>query len=232
MPEMPAFLANVLEPKFARPAQITAVNDLAPRLRRVTFEGPALRRASFWPGREVEFRVSERAFRHYTPSRFDTARGAFDVLFFLHGGGPGSSWAEHLREGQQVNVLGPGGDLALREGSTTHVLLGDETALGLFACLATAAPCRGAIEVGHGDQGWPALAGTELDAVERGAERGDALLAWLERSGLLEPTPGTTFYLAGHAGSIVRLRAALLAHRWPRGQVKTKAYWADGKRGL
>ncbi|HEU4535181.1 MAG TPA: siderophore-interacting protein, partial [Polyangiaceae bacterium] len=164
---MPAFLANVLEPKFARPATVAAVIDLAPRLRKVIFEGRALRGAPFDPGCEVEFRVYDRAFRHYTASGFDTIRGAFDVVFFLHGRGPGSAWAEGLREGQRVNVLGPGGGLSLRPGCADNVLLGDETTIGLFTCLEATARCRGAIEVSGEGLDWPARAGSRLAAVER-----------------------------------------------------------------
>jgi NADPH-dependent ferric siderophore reductase len=138
MPELPAFLANVLEPRFARPAEVTDVDVLAPRLRRVRLAGDALRRVSFRPGQEVEFRVSERAFRHYTPASLDAARGTLDVVFFTHGGGPGSTWASALERGRRVNVLGPGGGFGLRD-ARRHVFLGDETALGAFACMARAA---------------------------------------------------------------------------------------------
>jgi NADPH-dependent ferric siderophore reductase len=232
MPEMPAFLANVMEPRFARPAQVTDVVELAPELRRVRLEGPALRGVSFRPGQEVEFRVSERHFRHYTPAVFDAEAGALEIVFYLHGGGPGSRWAEGLRHDQRVGVLGPGGGLSLRA-ARRHVLLGDETALGLFACLAAAAPrrCTGAVEVRPGGRSWPFMAGLEFPGVERTGGRGDALLGWLDGSGLT-PDDYTCFYLAGHAGTLVRVRERLLRAGWSRRSVRTKAYWADGKRGL
>lgn len=232
MPEMPAFLANVLEPRFARAARVTQVDELAPRLRRVRVQGEALRGVAFRPGQEVEFRVSERAFRHYTPASFDEKDGAMDIVFYLHGQGPGSAWAASLRSGQAVGVLGPGGSFGLQD-AARHVLLGDETALGLFACLARASAgrCSGAVEVEPGGNSWPQLVDLALPAVDRTRVRGDALLRWVDAAG---PTPSgdVCFYLAGHADTILRLRQQLTARGWPRRSIRTKPYWADGKRGL
>ncbi|APR87331.1 Iron-chelator utilization protein [Minicystis rosea] len=241
MPEMPAFLANVLEPRFARRALVTDVVDLAPGLRRVRFAGDALRGVSFLPGQEVEFRVSDRAFRHYTPSRFDAARGEMEIVFFLHGDGPGTTWARKLAPNDHANVLGPGGRFALHDTAEIHVFLGDETTLGLFAVMAQAAKGRvlGAVEIdaqrvggATDEQRWPALVGLDLPAVERTCEaRGDVLLRWIEEQRALPPE-GVCFYLAGHTGSIVRMRDHLLQRGWSRRSIRTKAYWADGKRGL
>ena len=232
MPEMPAFLANVLEPRFAKPTRVTDVVELAPSLRRVRLEGDSLRGLKFRPGQEIEMRVSDRAFRHYTPALLDAASGALEIVFYLHGGGPGSSWAAALSRGQQVGVLGPGGSFRLQD-AKRHVFLGDETALGAFACMARAAggEVLGAVEVEPGGESWPRAVGLELPAVARSGARGDALLGWL-RASAPAVADDVCFYLAGHTASIVRLRAELLEAGWPRRCVRSKAYWADGKRGL
>ncbi|EYF02938.1 siderophore-interacting protein [Chondromyces apiculatus] len=243
MPEVPAVLANVMEPWFARSANVTAVEDLAPRLKRVRFEGSALRGVRFHAGQEVEFRVSETAFRHYTPSAFDGTQGALEVLFFLHGHGPGSTWASGLREGTRANVLGPGGRFTLDPFAATHVLLGDETSLGLFSAMGRSLPpgsrAVGAVEVEPGCERWPALAGSLLDgAPRRAGKRGEALRRWVEEHpAWLDKRRAhngdTVFYLAGHAGTLVELRRWLVEERGiPRRAVRSKAYWADGKRGL
>lgn len=234
MPEVPTFLANIIEPRFARPVRVSAVIDLAPRLRLIRFQGESLRGAAFRPGQEIEIRVSNSAFRHYTPSAFDPATGSVEVIFYLHGKGPGSIWAESLRDSQPVNVLGPGGSFGLVDEAKRHVFLGDETTLGLFACLAKAAPgrCVGAIEVEWSCETWLSLSDCPLDAAPRArGDRGAALAAWLEEASI-EKSPETVFYLSGHAGSIMRLRSLLTERGWPKRQIRTKAYWADGKRGL
>lgn len=90
MPGMPAVLANALAPWFAKPTRVTSVEALAPRLRRVCFEGESLKGVRAEPGHEVEFRVGPTGFRHDRPSLADPARGALEVVFFLHDHGPGS----------------------------------------------------------------------------------------------------------------------------------------------
>lgn len=128
MPEMPAFLANLLEPRFARAATVMAVEELAPRLRRVRFAGPALRGVSFRAGQEIG---RPRAARADPPPR----------------------------------------------------------------------PRRRAARVAAADD----LAAVHNDAC---------------------------FYLAGHATTIVRLRSTSLLAGWPKRSIRTKGYWAEGKRGM
>lgn len=232
MPEMPAFLANLLVPSLARPATVVAVDDVAPSLRIVRFAGKALQGVEYFEGQEVEFRVSAREFRHYTPLRFDSASGTMEIAFFLHGRGPGCEWARSLDAGNVVQVLGPGGNFGLRD-AERHVLLGDETTLGLFSSFAQARPedWLGAIEGGNEARSWPGAFELHGAFVRRGALRGDALLSWLEEA-RLPVEERTCFYLVGHAGSILRLRSKLRQLGWPPHRIRTKAYWADEKRGL
>ncbi|AGC48504.1 hypothetical protein MYSTI_07232 [Myxococcus stipitatus DSM 14675] len=233
MPEMPAVLANTLMPWFAKPSHVSRVETLAPGLRRVRFEGASLRGVSYEAGQEVEFRVSPTEFRHYTPSLWDVESGVLEVVFYLHGQGPGSAWAEALEPGDAVDILGPGGRLSVDADAPAHLFLGDETCLGLFQAMIRALPSPlrllGAVEVAPGAEDWLARTGVPLTAVARRASRGEALSAWLEQNVL----PGATCYLAGHAGSIVALRKQLLErHGCARRSLRSKAYWADGKRGL
>lgn len=236
MPEIPALLANTLVPLFARPTRAVAIEELSPRLKRVRFEGAALRGVRWRPGQEVEFRVSGTAFRHYTPSHFDGASGALEVVFFLHGGGPGSAWASELKAGAHVDVLGPGGGFGLDASATTHVFLGDETSLGVFYAMMRALPpgtrVAGAVEVEPGCERWPSLLGLSLEgAVRGGGPRGAPLHTWIERN--RDQAERAAVYLVGHAGSIVSLRKALIDdHGRPKRAIRTKVYWADGKRGL
>ncbi|MBX3161871.1 MAG: siderophore-interacting protein [Deltaproteobacteria bacterium] len=232
MPALPKLLADLVEPRFARACRIAHIERLAQRLHRVRFEGPELRDLSFRPGQEVEIRVDATSFRHYTPARYERG-GAIEVLFYLHGFAPGTTWVRGLEVGAAARLLGPGGRFALAD-ARTHVLLGDETCLGLFAALAAAAPItqhvRGAIEVDPACEDWPRRAGVALDAVTRYV-RGASLGSWLERASL-DPASDTAIYLAGHAATIRRLRDQLRTAGWRGGAIRTRPYWADGKRGL
>jgi NADPH-dependent ferric siderophore reductase len=233
MPELPIFLANTMEPWFARPARVRQIEEIAQRLRRVTFKGEALKGVSFQAGQEIEFRVSERAFRHYTPSRFDAKTGELEVIFYLHGKGPGSIWAENVSVHQSVGVLGPGGGFRVDPSAKKHLFLGDETCLGLFTAMTQALPagslCVGAVEVEPGAEKWPAAIGLPLDPAPRRLLHGNALHDWLA---VLKMKPDAV-YLAGHAQSIARLRLLLTdTFNIPKRIIHTKPYWADGKKGL
>ena len=234
MPAVPKLIADVFEPRFGRPCQVSQIDELDSQLRRVRFSGRALQGLSFRPGQEIEFRVDATAFRHYTPSAYDPVTGAFDVVFYLHDGGPGSRWAARLAVGDHARLLGPGGRFGLGY-AATHVLVGDETCLGLFTALASSvAPAHrvtGAIEVASGRDHWPALAGAPVDAVHR-TVRGAALRSWLAAAALDPRDMMMMIYVAGHADTVGMLRDVLRAQGWPRSAIRTKPYWADGKRGL
>lgn len=232
MPTVPKFLADFIEPRFSQTVEVSEVTLLAPRFLRVCFRADCLKQQNFTPGQVVEFRVSDTAFRHYTPSRWCRDHGLLEVLFFLHGQGPGSAWASSLSPGQTVQLMGPGGRFFLRD-AKTHVFLGDETTIGLFSCLARDADetVLGAIETEAGATNWPLLGRLELSGIERLEKRGASLLKWLQQN---QPPAheSTHFYLAGHAATIALLRRWIRAQRWSRKQIHTYPYWADGKRGL
>lgn len=239
MPRMPAVLADSMTRWMGRPATVTDVTQLSPGLLRVTFEGEALRGRPWVPGCEVEFRVSERELRHYTPAAYDAEKGSMDVVFQLHGEGPGVAWARGLGVGDQVLVLGPGGRPWLRPGTrpgSSHLFAGDATAVGLFsvliAALGPAATVTGAVEAPTADVGavkamLPRL--TVLPAVK--GRPGEALNHWLKEHVQVAPDAA---YLAGNAHSVQRLRARLCSAPlgMRRGDVAAKAFWAAGRTGL
>ncbi|MEM6265765.1 MAG: oxidoreductase, partial [Bacteroidota bacterium] len=99
MPSLPKWLANTTEKLLKdqfHPVEVTGAALIAPELKRVTFSGN-LSKTQFQPGQVIEFRINETDFRHYTPSVFDIEKGICEVLFYLHGKGPGSSWAANLK---------------------------------------------------------------------------------------------------------------------------------------
>lgn len=232
MPELPAFFANVLLPRFARSARVAEVEHLAPQLRRISFEGPALQGLSFSPGQDIKLRVGESALRHYTPSAYNATRGRLEVLFYLHGNGPGSRWASQLQVNDEVHLLGPKGRFGLTQ-ADVHVLLGDETALGLFHSFAHSARGQvvGAVEVNPGCEDWVQRVQIPgVVAVPRQIIRGKALLAWLQQQPPFA-SRALTFYLVGHQGTVLQLRDQLLRAGWSRAQVISCPYWAEGKSG-
>lgn len=234
MPELPTFLASRAERWFGLQSSVAVVEPLSAKFCRVRFAGESLKGRRWEPGHEIEFRVDARALRHYTPASYDPAAGRIEVIFFLHGQGPGSAWASGLRVGQAALVMGPGnGGMSLLPGDW-HLFLGDETTVGalhaMTTALAASVPVLGAVEVLGGEERMVAPLVPRLALLARRPTNGAALDEWLAEQ-QLPPGRGAA-YLLGHGQSIQRQRDALLARGLERKQIRCRAYWADGKRGL
>ncbi|AZF03952.1 siderophore-interacting protein [Pseudomonas sp. R5-89-07] len=134
-----------------RRLQVLRVEDITPRMRRITLGGPEL--AGFislgsddhikllFPQNAAEQAALESptfsikgdgpqpAMRDYTPRRFDLSRGELDIDFVLHGDGPASTWAEQAQVGQHLYIGGPRGSMIVPDIFDSYLLIGDETAL-------------------------------------------------------------------------------------------------------
>ncbi|WP_042697968.1 siderophore-interacting protein [Azospirillum sp. B506] len=151
-------------PLFAdfREIRVTAVRDLTPRLRRVTFQGRDLGRfatpdnlhvrlyippdkeaSPSWPrpgpdGRPVWPDPQRRpAVRYYTLRRIDAEAGDLDIDFVLHpdhGGADGAPGAGFARRARPGDLCGMSGPCGLGiRPAPWHLLAGDETALPAIA---------------------------------------------------------------------------------------------------
>ncbi|MEM9720518.1 MAG: siderophore-interacting protein, partial [Bacteroidota bacterium] len=186
------------------------------------------------------FRINETSFRHYTPSFYHQQQGVCDVLFFLHGLGPGSQWAEALTVGTNTKLMGPGGKMKYRSEQDLHFFFGDESSLGLCHNLQHTANMYGhsyrcLLELDAEHQHWPALISLHTDIVEK-SEKEPAKESIQTIEGLSkedwEKWKKATYYLTGRAKSIQKIRRALLGRGIPTKQILTYPYWADGKKGL
>jgi NADPH-dependent ferric siderophore reductase len=156
------------EPPRFRRARVTAVADLSPCLRRVTFTGaddgpdgdelhglvPEEPAASVrvllppavggplvipaWNGNEFLLPDGSRPIIRTLTPRSSTA-GALDVAVVLHEGGAASAWAAAARPGADVAISGPGRGYEVPAASA-FVLGGDETALPAIGQLLEAIP--------------------------------------------------------------------------------------------
>ena len=219
---------------------VTAINDLAPRLRAVTVEGPGLRAlGDFTPGQQVSVLATgswPAGGRHYSPRTFDRQAGRLELYAYLHGNGPGSALFAGLEVGDELSLWGPGGGFRLTPGPSQHVLLGDETNLGCFASMIDHAPAGtsiiGALDVVDAQHGGICqAAGLELETVVRptDAPPEHALLRWLETRTFADDA---VFYLAGRVGTIQALRVALRARGVDISRLRPKGFWAEGRAAL
>jgi NADPH-dependent ferric siderophore reductase len=144
----------VRHPLKARLLQVQQVQELAPRLRRITLQGPDMGGFTsaapddhvkllfpapgqlrpvlpvFGPQGPTFPEGAERPVaRDYTPRAFDSAQGTLVLDFVLHGHGPAGLWARHARAGDWLGVAGPRASRVVPDVHDAYLLAGDETAL-------------------------------------------------------------------------------------------------------
>ncbi len=178
--------------------------------------------------------------RTYTVRAARPEIGEVDIDFVRHADpGPGSSWAEAARPGDEVAFLGPHGLYSVPSGASWQLLVGDETAVPAISAILERLPeqatARVFVEVadaadeiplpgpatGHGD--------VRVDWVHRdGAAPGEAVLDAVRRAEL----PGATPYawLAGEAGLVKHTRRHLVRDRGvDKRAITFTGYWRRGR---
>jgi NADPH-dependent ferric siderophore reductase len=229
---------DLTENEFGIPCVVTHTEYIDPRLKRVRFKGDFLRTA-FDPGHAIGFRVGQNDYRHYTPVFADGEHGVCDVLFYLHGHGPGSRWAASLNAGQHAWLSGTSQNSLITD-SHYHFFFGDETSLGLFRNMKEAIDARGdeylgIVELGREALHWPEAVGLSVEAVIRTGEYAPAseAISCLQEldERLWRNWKNATFYLAGSSASVRAFRLALLVEGVADRAIRTCPYWTEEKRG-
>ncbi len=114
---------------------VSAVFDITPRMRRITFTCPDLGgfqspspddHIKLFFGKEPN---GEDCMRDYTPRYFDIARGFLVVDFALHEAGVATLWAKTAKIGDSIETAGPRGSAVVPDDFDYYLLIGDETAL-------------------------------------------------------------------------------------------------------
>ncbi|MEN2976846.1 siderophore-interacting protein (plasmid) [Tistrella bauzanensis] len=236
-PAAPGRVTRTLIRWLMRPARIAAVETLAPRFRLVDLEGDALKGVVWAAGQKIQVAMgSGLSARTYTPMSWDAVRGRTRILAFSHGDGPGSRWADGLRDGDSCHILGPRRSLDLSGLGAPVVLFGDETSFGLSAAVGDSPWAGGArhlFEVSDVAASRQVLDATGLGhAMVVGRAVDDTHLAVIEAEILRLAARGAHVVLTGGASSIQRLSRALKAVGVTSSRITAKAYWAPGKVGL
>jgi NADPH-dependent ferric siderophore reductase len=233
-------------------AEISEIEQLTPRLRRIRFEGPRLQGLNWKPGQHIRLQVAglgesllrlhpHDALRTYSIYDADPELGTLDIVLFDHGAGPESPtparrWVSTSAVGGDVQFTRPQGNLVVRHGAPYHVFAGEETASVAFAAmlrdLSPEADVHGVVEAAesadHLELARP------LHRVQRGdaSAEDSAVLADAVRALELPDHPGIA-YLAGEARTVQTLRKILVAERgWDRRAIRTKPFWTPGRSGM
>lgn len=247
----------VYHPLRARLLQVLRVDELSPRMRRITLTGPGLEdftspapddhvRLIFpaagasqpmlptFGAQGASFPEGERPIaRDYTPRAFDKQRQTLTLDFVLHGDGQASAWAAQARPGDTIAVAGPRASRILAPHAHDHwLLLGDETALPAIArWLEWIPPTHQVtvrVEIETAAECIPLPAHDGLD------------LGWVQRRApaqgcallahitALALRPGYA-WIACESAQMRDLRQHLLTERgWPREHLYAAGYWKRG----
>lgn len=231
MAQLPPALADRAERIFGRPVEVRSVVPVGPSFTLVAFHGPGLIDRRCELGQEVELRVSDRAFRHYTPAHWDGQTGEMEIMFFAHGEGPGVDWVYGLVAGTPCRVMGPSGSFRLPT-TAEQVICGDATAVGLLRRLDAQIPPSGphppaAVEVPAQDATAVAALLPRVEVLTATSEPGAAQHEWLARRPAVARAA-----LVGHAQTLQLLRRYLVSTGTPRRSVTCKPFWSTGRTGL
>lgn len=254
MPTVPKWMGDAFESILSGSLLYVTVTEtimISPTVKRVRFQGN-FSKVDFVPGHAVAFRVSDRDHRNYTPSFFDSKLGVCEILFHLHGNGPGSEFAGNMAVGDQMKMVPPrgrklytgkqatgayGGEAA--PGPATHFFFGDETSLGVFALFAQEMVAHGErytgiMELDEANKSACEKLGLAVHTVHKsalapGRDASALLLSLLSEPGLL--ANNCCFYLIGNGHAIQAFRKTLKS--LPVSPAfKTQTYWMEGKKGL
>lgn len=135
-------------------ARVTAVKQLSPLMRRITFSSPGFVGQEAISCTDTYMKLvvqdpadpEQKVLRSYTVRSHDTAEGLVDIDFALHGkGGFAARWAQSAEIGQEVTFKGIGGGYVPSGTAPWHLLIGDDSALPAIAAaverLESGVPC-------------------------------------------------------------------------------------------
>lgn len=229
-------IPRALRERLFTAGEVVDVEQLTPRMRRISIGGDALAGLKWTPGQHVRVLIGSRL-RTYSVWRHDPTWEVLDLIAYDHGGdAPGTTWMRNARPGQEIAFLRPEGRLVVRQAAPYHLFAGEETASVAFGAmlrsLPSGTPVYGAVEAGCAEDQLD-LDRELVRVCRNGAEAADSdLLAKTVSELDLPERPGVA-YLAGEARTIQRIRTHLVKERgWDRRDVITKPFWTPGRRGL
>lgn len=225
-----ALLGAVAGRFLFREAKVTSSTWRSKHFIQLEVEGNALTDARFVPGDKVQVFLPGEGMRTYTPLEWAGPRTSF--LGFVHGDAatPGTTWLRNVKGGDRVQLFGPRRSIDTSQVSGDVVVIGDETSLALSVAVTRAFPSRkvSAVLEAHDVDELKTVAsglGVTLEARAFGDSKGlfEMLCARIDA--------GATPLFTGRAATLQALKQSLRAANRSVGGL-TKAYWAEGKRGL
>ena len=241
MPKVPKWVADAMESIFSglsREVIITDIEHLNPFIKKITFKGD-IKNVKFKIGWAVAIRVDDTNFRNYTPSYWNGETGIFEIIFHLHGNGPGSHYIFGLQVNDTLNVGLPRGYDFYRKEHNYHFFFGDETTIGFFESLKNVIEENsqnyiGILELDNSTLQHGIKTECVLDTVSASSNKAENAIALLKNlpQQVWELWKNGAFYLMGNGKSIQNFRKALKEKGVSSRNIITQPYWVEGKIGL
>ncbi|GAT70677.1 siderophore-interacting protein [Planomonospora sphaerica] len=235
--------------KYAMEATVTVAEQVTPAMRRIRLETDRPVAFPYTPGQHIRIQLKDplsvsgilrpaETLRTYTIWELGPDRKAIELRVHLYAGdGIGLTWARTVRPGDRTTFWWPQGDFFTRE-AAYHVFIGEETAGAAFGpmirALDASAEVYGVLEGESPEHDLPLPGARPLRRVHRRGAPAVSSRVLLEAVAELDlPGNAGAAYVAGEARTCQMVRDFLVRERnWPRASVRTKPFWAPGKRGL
>jgi len=241
MNSMPKIIGDFMELAFSNKickVSVTTTEMLSSSIKRVTFKG-VFPNVKFRIGQAIVIRIDETNYRNYTPSKWNSETGTFEVIFHLHNNGPGSECIKNLKPNDIITVGLPRGFNVYNKEAQYHFLFGDETCISVFKSMKeeinhTENNYLGILELDNESTEVPEKLGLLVDVVPKSINKAEHAIKALHN---LDPEiwklwQNGHFYLLGNAKSIQAFRKALKDKGISNKSIYTQPYWAEGKIGL
>lgn len=230
----------------ARPVPITVTfsQELAPRARRITFDGMTLvdsvkpasylslffaEPASVWPPSGGTDRPPKRT---YTPRYLDPACNSMTIDFVLHGAGRADEWARTAERGDVIWAGRTSGGYDVPDDLSHLVMVGDETAIPAIGTVLDALPdvtrTTVIIEVVDEDDERDPTEDVHCDPIwlHRGTDVTDVGDQALNLVRSITVPPAAHWWIAGEREAVRSLRDMLVETRnVDRTLISVDAYW-------
>lgn len=238
---MPKIIGDFMELAFSNKICKVNVVDtkmLSENIKMVTFKG-RFPHVKFKIGQAIIIRIDDTNYRNYTPSKWNSEEGTFEVIFHIHKNGPGSYFIENLQPNDQVTVGMPRGFAFFKKEEKYQFFYGDETCISVFKSFKDEMNRNennylGILELDPVSMEVPKKLGLEVDSVQKTNNKAELAIDILNKldHAIWDLWQHGYFYLMGNAKSIQAFRKVLKEKGVSNKNIYTQAYWAEGKIGL
>jgi len=238
---MPKIIGDFMEAAFSNKickVSVTTVEMPSPNIKIVSFKG-TFPHVKFKIGQAVVIRIDDTNYRNYTPSKWNSKNGTFEIIFHIHNNGPGSDCIKKLKPNDQITVGLPRGFKVFNKEAKYHFFFGDETCISVFKSMKdeinrTENNYLGILELDKESVQVPEKLGLNVDIVPKSNNKAEFAIKALHNleSEIWNLWKDGYFYLLGNAKSIQAFRKFLREKGVSNKNIHTQPYWAEGKVGL